>query len=263
VDRSRVGAHLGRRLGGPWSVALSMRLETVDADSTAEVRADDEARGVEAGDELAFGELPDGVKADVGRSERSVLGAEIVLDSRNPRQIAGTPAGGLWGRLRGESVLQYLGRARSFGAVDFDLRGYRRLLGGALAGRLRAGLVGDNAPFYDRLYLGGLYTVRGFPGQSLSDAGGDTWLWSASLEYRAPLIGETANPRLAGVVFVDAGDSGRKTDPDLRDLAASAGYGVRLRVGWLGWLGLDFGMPLTRSPLDESFRAHASIGWSF
>lgn len=263
VARSRVGAHLGRQFGASCRAAVSMRLETVEADSTAEVRADNATHAVAAGDELPFDELPGGVKAGVGRSERSVLGAEIVIDSRSASEVAGTPASGVWGRLRAESVFQYLRRAQSFGTVDFDLRGYRSLLGGALAGRLRAGIAGDNAPFYDRLYLGGLYTVRGFPGQSLSDAGGDTWLWSASLEWRAPLIGESARPRLAGVMFVDAGDSGCDSDPDPRGLAVSAGYGLRLRVGWFGWLGLDFGMPLSPSPIAESFRAHASIGWSF
>lgn len=277
VDRQRFGVHAGRRFSRRLSGAIGWRLETVEADSSAEVNADDDARGLERGEDLPFAQLPAGVAAGVGRRERSFVTADLVLDSRSPRQVAGSPVAGAWSRLRLEQCLQ---GDRGFGAADLDLRAYRAALGGVVAARWRGSVVGDAAPFYDRLYLGGLYTVRGFPGQSLSAPAGDTWLWAGSLEYRAPLVGDRARPRLAGVLFLDAGQSGGETgDGDAgdgdggeavkaawsgrRDIAAAAGWGVRLRVGWLGWLGLDCGIPLTDSPVDDAFRAHASIGWTF
>lgn len=281
VDRQRFGVHAGRRFSRRLSGALGWRLETVEADSSAEVNADDDARGLERGDDLPFAQLPAGVAAGVGRRERSFVTADLVLDSRSPRQVAGSPAAGAWSRLRLEQCLQ---GDRGFGAADLDLRAYRAALGGVVAARWRGSVVGEAAPFYDRLYLGGLYTVRGFPGQSLSAPAGDTWLWAGSLEYRAPLVGDRARPRLAGVLFLDAGQSGGDRDsgdtgggdagdgdggaaeavwPGRGDVAAAAGWGVRLRVGWLGWLGLDCGIPLTDSPVDDAFRAHASIGWTF
>ena len=277
VDRQRFGVHAGRRFSRRLSGAIGWRLETVEADSSAEVNADDDARGLERGEDLPFAQLPAGVAAGVGRRERSFVTADLVLDSRSPRQVAGSPVAGAWSRLRLEQCLQ---GDRGFGAADLDLRAYRAVLGGVVAARWRGNVVGDAAPFYDRLYLGGLYTVRGFPGQSLSAPAGDTWLWAGSLEYRAPLVGDRARPRLAGVLFLDAGQSGGETgggdagDGDggeavkaawsgRRDIAAAAGWGVRLRVGWLGWLGLDCGIPLTDSPVDDAFRAHASIGWTF
>lgn len=278
VDRQRFGVHAGRRFSRRLSGAIGWRLETVEADSSAEVNADDDARGLERGDDLPFAQLPAGVAAGVGRHERSFVTAGLVLDSRSQRQVAGSPVAGAWSRLRLEQCLQ---GDRGFGAADLDLRAYRAALGGVVAARWRGSVVGDAAPFYDRLYLGGLYTVRGFPGQSLSAPAGDTWLWAGSLEYRAPLVGDCARPRLAGVLFLDAGQSGGgetgggdASDGDggeavkaawsgRRDIAAAAGWGVRLRVGWLGWLGLDCGVPLTDSPVDDAFRAHASIGWTF
>lgn len=275
VDRQRFGVHVGRRFSNRLSGAIGWRLETVEADSSAEVNADDDARGLERGDDLPFAQLPAGVAAGVGRRERSFVTADLVLDSRSPRQVAGSPVAGAWSRLRLEGCLQ---GDRGFGAADLDLRAYRAALGGVVAARWRGGVVGAAAPFYDRLYLGGLYTVRGFPGQSLSDPAGDTWLWAGSLEYRAPLVGDRAQPRLAGVLFLDMGQSGGDSGdgdagdsgedgvaawPGRRDVAAAAGWGVRLRVGWLGWLGLDCGIPLTDSPVDDAFRAHASIGWTF
>jgi outer membrane protein assembly factor BamA len=260
VETGSTEVHLGRRFTRLWSTEVGVRWERVEADSTATVHVDDAAHGLERGDELPFDELPADVARGVGRRDRSVAHVDLVLDSRGSGWVAGSPASGLWGRLRGEAYLQ---GDESFGALNLDLRVYQAWLGGGLALRLRGSLVGDAAPFYDRLYLGGLYTVRGFPSQSLSAPGGDTWLWSASCEYRAPLIGDRAAPRLAGVLFIDAGDSGRGTRPVWRDIAVGAGWGLRLRVAWLGWLGLDFGVPLSDSPVDDSFHAHASIGWTF
>jgi outer membrane protein assembly factor BamA len=260
VETAFASVRLGRRLARLWTAELGLRWERVEADSTATVHRDDEARGLDAGDELPFAELPADVARGVGRRTRTVAHLDLVLDSRGRGRVAGSPISGLWGRLRGEATLQ---GDESFGALSLDLRAYGAALGGGLALRLRGGLVGDPAPFHDRLYLGGLYTVRGFPSQSLTAPGGDTWLWSASGEFRAPLIGRAAAPRLAGVLFLDAGQSGRGTRPAWRDVAVGAGWGLRLRVAWLGWLGLDVGLPFSDSPVDDAFHLHASIGWTF
>jgi outer membrane protein assembly factor BamA len=141
--------------------------------------------------------------------------------------------------------------------VTADLRAYRAVAGGALALRLRGGAVQSDAAFYDRYHLGGLYTVRGFPSQSLSPPEGDTRFWTAALEFRAPLAGRSDRPRVLGFVFADAGDG------DGKPAAASAGFGFRIRVPWFDSLGIDFGMPITESPVDEAFHANAALGWNF
>jgi len=136
--------------------------------------------------------------------------------------------------------------------------------GGVLAGRVRGAWVGDRAAFYDRLYLGGMYTVRGFSTNSLSAPGGDTWLFSSSIEHRSRILGDHKGTRLAGVFFFDAGVSGSSDSVDpYKGLAAGVGYGLRWRVWWLDWIGVDIGFPLTDRPLDSRFQATASIGWSF
>ncbi|MDX2473206.1 MAG: hypothetical protein QNL91_05810, partial [Candidatus Krumholzibacteria bacterium] len=70
--------------------------------------------------------------------------------------------------------------------------------------------------------------------------------------------------KLAGVFFVDAGASGSSgvADP-YTGAAVGTGYGLRLRVWWLDWIGLDVGFPVTDRPLDQRFQVTASIGWSF
>jgi outer membrane protein assembly factor BamA len=260
VDQQSAAVHLGRRLGGGWFTEIGLAHAQVSADSTAQVHRDDESRQASAGDELTYDELPAGVAAAVGSRQRSSLRLDVGLDTRSRWRLAGSPVGGLWGKVGGAAYLQ---GDQSFLAASLDLRGYARLLRGVVALRLRADAVGDQAAFYDRLYLGGLYTVRGYPSQSLSRPAGDLWRWTASCEYRAPLLGETANPRLAGLLFIDVGAAGDGRDPYLAGAVAGAGWGVRLRVPWLGWLGFDVGLPLSPSPLDDSFHVHGSIGWTF
>ncbi|MBK7190628.1 MAG: BamA/TamA family outer membrane protein [bacterium] len=145
-----------------------------------------------------------------------------------------------------------------------DLRSYRAVPGGVLAARLRGQWVGEAAAFHDRLYLGGLYSLRGFSTGALSPPGGDTWQWAGSLEYRSPILSDARGTKLAGVLFVDAGagGAGDVADP-YTGMAVGAGYGVRMRVRWLDWIGVDVGFPLTERTLDMRFQGHASIGWSF
>jgi outer membrane protein assembly factor BamA len=261
LGRGAIGAHVGRRLGASWRVEAGARAETIDADSTAEVNEDDDVRSVSRGDEVAFADLPAGVADDVGERRGEVLHLEIARDTRAARLVAGTPERGFWGRVRFESFLRESAEAS---ALTADLRLYRRAANVSLAMRVRGGVIGEGAAFYDRFHLGGLYTVRGFPSQSLSPAEGDTRFWIATLEVRGALVGPTPHPRLAGLLFADAGQGwGERPHEDFADASASAGFGVRLRVPWLAWVGVDFGVPLTDSPVRENFHGNAALGWNF
>jgi len=261
VVRNGWEVRLGRLFSGTWTGDIGMRFETVEADSFATAAADDELRGVQSGDRLERHELPGDIVGAVGESRsRNAVHIDLRLDSRSRDQVVGSPASGLWGRLKLEQVFQ---GSTSFPTVNGDLRAYQGIGDACLAVRTRVAAVGNRAAFYDRLYLGGYYTVRGYPGQSLSRSGGDTWLWSASGELRAPLIGERRSPRLAGLLFFDAGSSGFGSEPFFDEVALGTGFGLRLRLAWLGWLGLDFGVPLSAGPYDDAYRLHGSIGWSF
>ena len=80
-----------------------------------------------------------------------------------------------------------------------------------------------------------MYTVRGFPTNSLSAPGGDTWLWSSSLEYRSRILGDSKGTKLAGLFFLDAGASGEFDADAFAGVSAGAGYGLRCACG--GWTG--------------------------
>lgn len=212
--------------------------------------------------EIPEQDLPPAIRDAVGRSVRAAAHLDWQYDSRAATLRAGSPTGGLWGRVKGEFVVQE--NRASHPAVQMDLRTFHDMPGGVLATRLRAAWVGENAAFYDRLYLGGMYSVRGFPTSSLSAPGGDTWLWSGSVEWRSAILADGKGTKLAGVLFADAGAGGSSDAVDpYRGVAVGAGYGLRMRVWWLDWIGVDIGFPLTERPLDMRFQGHASIGWSF
>ena len=64
-------------------------------------------------------------------------------------------------------------------------------------------------------------------------------------------------------LFVDAGYAWDHPNPSIEDTHVSAGYGIRLGVPWFDVIGLDFGIPLTESPVRESFHLNAAVGWNF
>ncbi len=260
LDRGHVGGTVGRRLGRSWAMEVGARAETIDAAARPEAAEDDELRGVKKGESLPEDQLPADIADDVGERRGHVLHTQLSFDRRARRVVAGTPAAGLWGRLRAEARLR---EGREVGVVSADLRAYRAALGGVLAMRVQASASGEDAAFYDGRQLGGLYTLRGFPSQSLSAPEGDTRAWAAGLEYRAPLVGRPDLPRVAGVLFMEAGQAFSGSSPAADDVAGAAGFGFRVRIPWIQWLGADFGIPIGRTPVSESFHAHGALGWNF
>jgi len=113
------------------------------------------------------------------------------------------------------------------------------------------GYNGDDLPLYERFYVGGLKTVRGFdfgeagPEDQNGDVIGGTKELIFSAEWIFPLI---KNMGLRGVVFYDAGkayDDNESLDLDLRQ---SVGFGIRWKSP-MGPLRIEWGFNL--SPKDD------------
>jgi outer membrane protein insertion porin family len=256
-----IEASLGRRLGTHWSIDVGGAVQAVDADSTPSAAETDESRGIEDGDIIPTDQLPPPIRDNVGRKDGNIVRLDIARDGRSPRLVSFTPRSGMWGRVRTEAILREGAHAAR---VEADLRAYRALAGGVIAARARGGAVEETAAFYDRFYLGGLYTVRGFPDQSLSPPEGSTRYWSASAEFRARLAGPHDRPRLMGLVFVDAGQGWQRGETvRAADASVAVGYGLRLRIPWIDSLGLDLGIPLTESPTRTAWAGHVTLGWNY
>ncbi|MDQ7838405.1 MAG: outer membrane protein assembly factor BamA [Thermodesulfobacteriota bacterium] len=122
-------------------------------------------------------------------------------------------------------------------------------------------------PVYEKFYLGGLNSVRGFKFGDISPIdpatgeriGGEKMLLF-NVEYIFPLIKKAG---LKGVVFFDAGNAFREEDSyNLTDLRTSVGFGFR----WfspIGPLRLEWGYNIDPEPGEKSSSWDFTIGGAF
>jgi outer membrane protein insertion porin family len=113
---------------------------------------------------------------------------------------------------------------------------------------------GGDVPFYDRYYLGGLYSLRGFKYRNISPRepgfvgvdepiGGDSY-WFGSVEYSFPIIEKDDGPSLRFAVFYDVGSIGVGSYSFSGNFDDNWGLGLRLDIPQLGPLRLDYGIPI-------------------
>ena len=122
----------------------------------------------------------------------------------------------------------------------------------SLAGRV--GFTGDNTPIYDRYYIGGFSTLRGFQfrgaSPSVIDAAGQTVMVGgdfellASIEYNYPI---TADDMLRAVVFCDTGTVEPSDSNWTNAYRVAPGFGLRICVPAMGPapIALDFAFPIS------------------
>ncbi len=117
------------------------------------------------------------------------------------------------------------------------------------------GLGGEDIPVYERFYLGGINTIRGFETRSIGP--GDRELY-ANFEYLFPLVTEQ---KVKGLIFFDAGNA-YNGNIDLGDSRTSAGIGIR----WfspVGPLRLEWGHNLNRREGEKASQWEFTIGTVF
>jgi outer membrane protein insertion porin family len=112
-------------------------------------------------------------------------------------------------------------------------------------------LESGDVPFYERYYLGGLYSLRGFKFHGVSPRqpgfdepiGGDTY-WFGTAEYSIPIIEQEHGVGVRFAVFYDIGNV--LADPyDFSISNYSDNYGVGLRLNLpIGPIRLDYGIPI-------------------
>jgi hemolysin activation/secretion protein len=152
----------------------------------------------------------------------------------------------------------------AFGTMELDAR--RNWPVGratALAGRLRTAHATHDTPYHQRFQFGGVYSVRGYDFAYLSGPLGASHLVQANLELRAPLLDrEAALPRVTGLLFLDTGQC---WDLDGASLGwiLGAGYGVRVRLPWVQYIGLDVGFPVVKLEDASPFVVNLALGWSY
>ena len=127
----------------------------------------------------------------------------------------------------------------------------------------------DRVPLFDRYFLGGIHSLRGFryrdvgPKEEEEPIGGGTY-WLGSVEYSVPLI-----ERLRFAVFYDIGMvyedafSFDEEDNNTGLYNDNWGLGLRLNIPHLGPIRLDYGIPIQADEDNESSgRFQFSVGYT-
>jgi outer membrane protein insertion porin family len=197
--------------------------------------------------------VPNAILDERGYSLLSRVGSSIAYDTRNSVQL---PNKGQ----RTELSAEVVSGDRQFYKLDLRTAWFFKgfATGHVLELDGRAGsaesLESRDVPFYDRYYLGGLYSLRGFKYRSVSPRqvgfsepiGGDT-SWFASAEYSIPII-----ERLRFAVFYDIGNVGVKPyNFKFSDFDDNWGVGLRLNLP-IGPLRLDYGIPIHHDEYNGS-----------
>jgi len=144
------------------------------------------------------------------------------------------------------------------------LKGHVIEVGGR--GGVADSLDGNDVPFYDRYYLGGLYSLRGYkfrniapreafdptaPNVPTEPIGGDTY-WFGSLEYSIPIFEKEGGVGLRFALFYDIGAVNSASYSFSSSYSDDWGLGMRLNIPHLGPLRLDYGIPITHDQYNSS-----------
>lgn len=176
-------------------------------------------------------------------------------------QYAGGPFGG------DSQFLKYNLNAKSyFPVTDHTVFSMNFVWGHAIS--TDGGWNQGEVPLYERYFLGGPYSVRGFKARSISpvdpktgdDIGGNKYL-IGNFEYQIPLAPEAG---FKGVLFVDAGNTWDQGKWPFKSQGLWVGYGIGIR--WyspMGPMRFEYGWNLDRPPGDPAGVFEFTIGTAF
>jgi outer membrane protein insertion porin family len=127
-------------------------------------------------------------------------------------------------------------------------------------------LGSGDVPFYDRYYLGGLYSLRGFKYRNIAPRepfditaqnvpnepiGGDSY-WFGSLEYSLPIIEKEGGVGVRFALFLDAGAVGAQPYSFSGNFDDNWGVGLHIKIPKVGPLRLEYGVPITHDKYNSS-----------
>jgi outer membrane protein insertion porin family len=248
----RIGDRLtfGKRIDYVDSLALSLRGEQVNIGSID----DPKNRPLE-------------ILAGRGTSFLTSIGVNYRHDTTNPGVLPfrGTVT------TAGIEAFGPLGGNYNFQRFNIGWAGYQTLRTDLLDRKtvlgvhLNAGFLAGNAPFFERFYGGGIGSLRGFAYRGVSprdgrefDQVGGNFEYTGTVEINYPIYEQM----LRGVVFTDFGDIER--DVRFGSFRSAVGVGVRFTLPFLGQtpIAVDFGIPLSKGPHDQSQLISFSLGLS-
>ena len=187
---------------------------------------------------------------------------DVKTDSRDNKVY---PRRGFWGAASGLVSREGFGSEANFSKITADARLFIPVSKyNVFALHLKAGGTTKATPFYERFFLGGANSLRGYGARRLTAVGWGTKLLLSHSEFRFPLSSRGfPNHKASGAIFFDAGGIWLpEQQVKIEDFYASIGLGVRIRLSVIGLTRMDFAFPLNR--IDENdFQFHLSLGHMF
>jgi outer membrane protein insertion porin family len=206
--------------------------------------------------------LPADIADDLEKTKVGAFSVGLYADFRdNPTY----PLKGFWGALSGELAHPEVGSEIRFYKITLDGRFFQRIFGRQVfAFHVKAAYTNRDAPFYERFYLGGANSLRGYPDRRLTPVGWGSKLILTNTEFRFPLSSRNfPNHSASGILFFDAGGIWQAGQtPRLEDLYASLGFGFRIKLPVVGTTRFDFSFPLNKVDQND-FQFHISLGQTF
>ena len=240
-DEQRLGGrvNVGRQLTPFWSVVGTSRLESV------------KIFGPRVGNQ---GTVPPTIAEVLGDNTLFTLGASLKYDSRDRAILPGE------GTFFEAGYTQGVGQF-TYPKLDAEIWRYFTLAERpdgtgqqVLSVNGTVGFAGDDLPLFERYFLGGYQTLRGydFRGVSPLEEGvrvGGTFQAYGSVQYRFPIL---VNDALQGVVFTDFGTVNDSVSLD--DFRATVGAGLRVSLPQVfgpAPLAFDFAVPVAGPDFDD------------
>ena len=209
--------------------------------------------------------VPNAILNETGDHLYQRIGGSLAYDTRNSTRL---PNHGQ----RSELTAEFSEGSESYYKVEAHTAWYFPgfLKGHVLEAVGRTGvadsLQGGDVPFYDRYYLGGLYSLRGFKFRNIAPRepfdvtaqnipnepiGGDSY-WFGSLEYSIPILEKDGGVSLRFALFYDIGAVSAAAYSFSSSYSDDWGLGIRLDIPHLGPLRLDYGIPVSHDQYNNS-----------
>jgi outer membrane protein insertion porin family len=222
------------------------------------------------------GNVPTDIQDQVGHHTLSTMGTSLAYDTRNSVQL---PNKGQRSELVAQLTGGPLGGEFNYFKLEAHTAHYFR---GLLPGHVLelGGVVGvvdafggtSDVPFFERYYLGGPNSLRGYKYRYVSPRqvpnipenepiGGDTY-WFGSAEYSIPIFEQEHGVGVRFAVFYDIGSvGGSPWNANLGGYSDDFGFGLRLNLP-IGPLRLDYGIPLRHDQYSSaSGKFQFTVGW--
>jgi outer membrane protein insertion porin family len=281
-DESRTGVKLSltKALGSDFLLgSLSFTVENVGIDLDSSLHYTQDSGGGNDGNDDGDGDNIDERNAPLalldedGSALLLRFGGSLAYDTRNSTRL---PDSGQ----RTELFAEIVNGDKEFYKAELKSAWYFRpyFKGHVIEVAGRVGVVdslnGGNVPFYERWYLGGLYSLRGFEYRDISPReanpeggffeepiGGNSY-WFGTLEYSLPVFQTAGNVGVRFALFYDIGSvKSDAFDFDFDNYSDNWGLGLRLNLP-IGPLRLDYGIPINHDQFSSgSGRFQFGVGY--